>query len=195
MVSLGILTLLNLKQMKNLGWDPRSSRRREIQFIRMLLIQAISYLLLNVPLCILYLMIVLPFGYPPTEKFIFACTLLSYPFNFADATPDFLYILSAKQYREEFFQLFQKLSTVENRNRVKPISTLHEHRRVIPNSSSSVDGIRRWWMLSQRILCYIDCLELMQKVSVVRDQHANGTLQKDMRQSFSSHRNAHTDTM
>ena len=129
MVIFGVLTAWNLKQMKHFGRDPRNIRRREIQFIRMLLIQIMSYLLFNVPLCILYLLLVLPFGYSPTDEFLFAYTILSYPFNFAYATPFLLYILSAKQYRNEFFNFIQKIYPSDNGNRIGPVSTRNEHRR------------------------------------------------------------------
>lgn len=141
MIIFGILTALNLKQMKNFGRDPRNIRRREIQFIRMLLIQIMSYLLLNVPLCILYLLLVLPFGYAPTDEFIFVYTILSYPFNFAYATPFLLYILSAKQYRDEFFNFIHKVFSYDNGNRIEPILTLNERRRF---TSQLTYGTRNW---------------------------------------------------
>lgn len=135
MIIFGLLTAWNMKRMKNLGRNLQRYRRRDTQFMRMLFIQVLGYLILNVPLCILYLMLVLPFGYSPTEGFFFAYTILSYPFNFSYATPFFLYILSARMYREEFFKLMKKVLPCCVRKQVEPVSLLNRHRHLTKNPS------------------------------------------------------------
>jgi hypothetical protein len=80
------------------------------------------------PLCIIYLMLVIPTGYIPTVEISFAYTIVAFPFHFSYATTFFLYILSARVYREELFKLMSKLCEVGCGIRVHPILLTNNHR-------------------------------------------------------------------
>ena len=128
MIIFGLFTIWNTKQLRILPQTTQQFRRTEGQLARMLLIQVFSYLLLNVPLCIMYLMLVLPLGYMPTDEFFFAYTVLAYPFNFSYATTFFLYILTARVYREELIKLFKRIFAVcRPTRRVHPIGLTQTH--------------------------------------------------------------------
>lgn len=121
MIIFGLLTIWNTKQFRFL-------RRTEGQLAQIFIIQVFSYLLLNIPLCIMFLMLILPLGYISTDEFFFAYTVLAYPFNFFYATTFFLYILTARVYREELIKLFKSVFAIcRPTRRVHPIKLTHTH--------------------------------------------------------------------
>jgi hypothetical protein len=76
-------------------------------------------------------MLVLPIEYVPTMEFFYALTITPFFFHFSYATTFFLYILSARVYREELFRLISKICRF--RVRIQPVSgTHHPHVTGIP---------------------------------------------------------------
>ena len=121
MIIFGLLTIYNTSQVRVLPHLTQRYRRTEGQLARMLILQVAAYILLNIPLCIIYLMLVLPTGYVPTYELYFAYSIVAFPFHFSYGTTFFLYILSARVYREELIRLISKLFRVRGRNQIHPI--------------------------------------------------------------------------
>jgi len=96
MIIFGLLTIYNTNKILVLPEVAIRDRRTEGQLARMLLVQVTTYMILNMPLCIIYLMLVLLTGYVPTLEIFFAYTAVAFPFHFSYATTFFFYI---------FFQL------------------------------------------------------------------------------------------
>ncbi|CAF1260098.1 unnamed protein product [Adineta ricciae] len=123
MIFFGLLTIYNTTQLQvNIQVTIRH-RRTEGQLARMLFLQVTIYILLNMPMCIMYLMLTLPVGYIPTQEFFFVLSISSILFNFSFATTFFLYILTARVYREELFRLISKVFHYRRANQVQPMST------------------------------------------------------------------------
>ncbi|CAF1521379.1 unnamed protein product [Adineta ricciae] len=121
MIIFGLLTIYNTTRSQINRQVTVRYRRTESQLLRILLVQVITYIILNMPLSIIYLMLSLPTGYIPTSKLFFAFRLVSFPFHFSFATPFFLYILSSSIYKEELIQLIFKLL---HRRQIHPIRNL-----------------------------------------------------------------------
>jgi hypothetical protein len=133
MILFGLLTIYNTQQIRVV--PIAQNRRTEAQLARMLLLQVGSHVLLTLPLCILYLMSVIPSSFQATSSFYFAITILMLPFHLSYTTGCVLYILSARVYRLEFIRLFRKMTgnragNGDNRIHatVLPVSTVgHTH--------------------------------------------------------------------
>jgi hypothetical protein len=133
MIIFGILTIYNTSKLRVLPHLTQRFRRTEGQLARMLILQVVVYILLNMPLCIIYLMLVLPTAYVPTSEIFFAFSIVAFPFNFSYATTFFLYILSARVYREELIRLISKLCPVRGGNQIQPMSLTN---RLRPTAAS-----------------------------------------------------------
>ncbi|CAF2895578.1 unnamed protein product [Rotaria sp. Silwood2] len=118
----GMLTIFNTKKMRFLPTVKASYRRTEGQLIRMLLVQVAAYVVLNMPFCVMYLMILLPTGYQISSSFIFGFLIADFGFIFSYALPIFLFILSARIYREVFLQLVYRILRINGGIRVNPMS-------------------------------------------------------------------------
>jgi len=130
MIIFGLLTIYNTTQLRVIPQIMVRYRRTEGQLARMLFLQVAIYIILNMPLCLLYLMLVLPTEYVSTMEFFYALTITPFFFHFSYATTFFLYILSARVYSEELFRL---ISICRFRVRIQPVSgTHHPHATGIP---------------------------------------------------------------
>ncbi|CAF3697064.1 unnamed protein product [Adineta steineri] len=127
----GFLTIYNATRTRVLQQVTRNYRRTEGQLIRMLFLQVVIYILLNTPLCILYLMITIPSGFIPTSEFFFGFSITQIFFHLSYATPFFLYILSARVYREELIHLISKVFRLRQRARIQPMSMTNQLNRTI----------------------------------------------------------------
>ncbi|CAF3697078.1 unnamed protein product [Adineta steineri] len=131
MLIFGFLTIYNTTQSRVLQQVTRSYRRTEGQLIRMLFLQVIVYILLNTPLCVLYLMLIIPSGFIPTSEFFFGFSITQILFYLSYTTPFFLYILSARVYREELIHLISKVFRLRQRAQVQPMSMTNHLNRII----------------------------------------------------------------
>ena len=122
MLTLGILTIYNVNKLQVIAGTTARHRCTESQLLRMLLLQVATYIILNMPLCIIYLMLVLPKGYRPTAELFFAYTIVALPFHFSYATTFFLYILSVRLFREELLKIFDKCGRNRDIIQVQPSS-------------------------------------------------------------------------
>ncbi|CAF1350083.1 unnamed protein product [Adineta steineri] len=128
MIIFGLLTIYNTTQLHVIPQVTMRHRRTEGQLARMLFLQVAVYIILNMPLCILYLMLILPTDFTPTLKFFYAFNIAPFPFHFSYATTFFLYILSARVYREELFRLISKVFHIRRAIQIQPISITHQRR-------------------------------------------------------------------
>ncbi|CAF0783375.1 unnamed protein product [Adineta steineri] len=129
MLIFGILTIYNATRSRVLQKVTRSYRRTEGQLIRMLFLQVVIYILLNTPLCVLYLMLTIPSSFTPTSEFFIALTIAQIFFHLSYTTPFFLYILSARVYREELIHLISKMCHLRQRAQVQPMPVAHHRNR------------------------------------------------------------------
>jgi len=137
----GFLTIYNINRIRVLPEVGIHSRRTRGQLARMLIVQVITFIVLNRLLCIIYLMLALPSGYKPTVAFYFAYTIAAFSLDFSFATTFFLYILSARIYRAELIRLIYRISPIRNRTRrqrqIHPISTTNQF-PLIPISNNII---------------------------------------------------------
>ncbi|CAF1048880.1 unnamed protein product [Adineta steineri] len=129
MLVFGFLTIYNINRSRVLQQVTKSYRRTEGQLIRILFLQVILYILLNTPLCILYLMLIIPSSFIPTVQFFIAFTVTQIFFHLSYTTPFFLYILSARVYREELIHLVSKMCHLRRRARIQPMSMTNQLNR------------------------------------------------------------------
>ncbi|CAF0783392.1 unnamed protein product [Adineta steineri] len=129
MLIFGFLTIYNATRTRVLQKVTRSYRRTEGQLIRMLFFQVVIYILLNTPLCVLYLMLTIPSSFIPTSEFFIALTIAQIFFHLSYTTPFFLYILSARVYREELIHLISKICHLRQRAQVQPMPVAHHRNR------------------------------------------------------------------
>ena len=131
MAIFGSLTIYNISGRRLLPQGEMRHRRTEGQLIRMLLVQVGTYMVLNVPLCIIYLILALPTGYVPTVEMYFAYSVTLFPFHFSFATTFFLYILSARIYREELTELISQICGIRRGQRqINPVSATNQVRAI-----------------------------------------------------------------
>lgn len=108
MILFGFLTIKNI-QTTRLNLERISNHRRtESQLSRMLLLQVGVHLVLVLPFCTMFFMIILPIAVRTTMEFYYVYVICKLPFYFTFTTSFFLYIISAEVYRKEFLRLFRK---------------------------------------------------------------------------------------
>lgn len=109
MTLFGCLTIYNTKQMRFMAVRISRYRRTEGQLSRMLLLQVGTQILLILPFCTTFFMLILPTNLPSTTGFKFAYVICKIPFYLTVTTAFFLYMLSARVYRDELTRLYKKL--------------------------------------------------------------------------------------
>lgn len=118
MAIFGILTILNVSSQRHriapVG-NIHTQRRSDMQLLRMLLFQVISYIVFFVPIGSVYSYGVISSGMQ-TEFGGFLLNLCSLWFQFFYVTPFFLYILTASTYRREFINIVRCRKNTMNEN-------------------------------------------------------------------------------
>lgn len=122
MILFGFLTIYNTQQPIRHRVVVIHRRPNEKQLVRMLLVQVSSHLVLNLPFCIVYFMLILPIEFRSTVMFYFLYVIFKIPFQINFITPFFLYILSAKVYRTELIRLMKQILRIRNGRTVHPIN-------------------------------------------------------------------------
>lgn len=115
MVFFGLLTICNATRAIDGRVLASRHRRTERQLLLMLLIQVGSHLLLAMPICIIFIMLVLPFGYEPTFLAYFLYSVFNHLLHLCYASAFPLYFLSARIYRKEFLELLKKVPLFRGR--------------------------------------------------------------------------------
>ncbi|CAF1183375.1 unnamed protein product [Adineta steineri] len=129
MLIFGFLTIYNTTRSRVLRQVSRNYHRTEGQLIRMLFLQVVIHFLSNTPLCFLYLILTIPSNFIPTLQFFIVFAVVQMLFYLSYTTPFFLYILSARVYREELIRLISKLCHLREGAQVQPISMINHHNR------------------------------------------------------------------
>jgi len=120
MTIFGLMTIYNTKQLRVLPIETSRYRRTESQLVIMLLFQVGTYILLNIPICIIYVLNLLPYIFIDTSELNFISIIfrllnyLSYTTNF------FLYVFSSRLYREELIRLMKKIRRGLIHNQIQP---------------------------------------------------------------------------
>jgi hypothetical protein len=128
MALFGIMTICNTKRVRVIPTAMSRHRRTENQLAVMLLFQVGTYIVLAVPICVIYLILVFPNTIQTTSAFYFARTISQLFLYLSFATPFFLYLISARTYRQELVQLIYRIlrfypTTNPITNTVVPINT------------------------------------------------------------------------
>ncbi|CAF0932262.1 unnamed protein product [Adineta steineri] len=114
MIFFGLLTIYNTKQVRFRPVKISRYRRTEGQLSRMLLFQVGTHIVLTLPFCITFFMLILPIQIRFTSYFSIVFVICKLPFYLTVTTAFFLYILSARVYRNEFIRLLKKIFHVRH---------------------------------------------------------------------------------
>lgn len=127
MVVFGMLAIYNTKtRVNSIRMTSRRRRRTERQLSVMLLVQVTIHLVLNLPVSVLYLMLVF---LPPrflTAEFSFALLLARYLCQFSYSTPFFLYIVSGHAFQKELVAFLKRVLRRPVANQILPITSENE---------------------------------------------------------------------
>lgn len=129
MVFFGVLTIKHTNQLRINLHRISLYRRTERQLSRMLFFQVGTHIILALPFCITFFMLVLPISLRFTLDFDYIYILSKLPFYLTFTTAFFLYILSGQVYRNELIRLFKKLFPVR---RVTPIHVITNSNLPLP---------------------------------------------------------------
>lgn len=142
LILFGTLTIVNTTRIGQHRVGVSRTRRTEKELARMLIVQVASHVLLSAPFCVFFLLLVVPTPFRYTLRFFVIFTLCKIPIYMTYLSPFFLYILSARIYRQELMALIARLLRVvahappNPTNSVAPIHSL-EARDAQPNNSSN----------------------------------------------------------
>jgi hypothetical protein len=133
MTTFGLMTIYNVKRVRVIPTVMSHHRRTENQLIRMLLLQVSTQIILAVPTCITYLILVMPNTISTTPVFYFARMMSQLLLHLSYATAFFLYIISARMYRKELIMLVYKTLGLRGGTQVYPTTNTIAH-TIIPIS-------------------------------------------------------------
>ena len=117
----GLMTIWNTNRLGNGRVLTARRRRTERQLLIMLLVQVGSHIVLTLPACVIYPMLVLPTEYRPARSVLFAWSIVSLLFYLSYTSAFPLYFLTASIYRQEFLRLIRKLPWFHTVGRVAPV--------------------------------------------------------------------------
>jgi hypothetical protein len=128
MAIFGIMTIYNTKRVRVIPNAVSYYRRTENQLAVMLLLQVGTYIVLAIPTSVTYLILVFPNTIQTTSTFYFARITSQLFLYLSFATPFFLYLVSARTYRQELVQLVYGIlrfypTTHPITNTIMPINT------------------------------------------------------------------------
>ena len=101
MLVFGCLTIYNTKQARSIPVRTSRYRRTESQLSRILFLQIATHIILTIPFCIIFFLMILPIS----AQYTIICKI---PFYLTTTTTFFLYLLSARVYRLELLRLFNR---------------------------------------------------------------------------------------
>jgi hypothetical protein len=125
MLLFGLLTIHNTNGLRIYPTMVLRYRRTEGQLSRMLLLQVGTHIILTLPFCIVFLILILPVSFRFTLHFINIYTICKLPFYLSFTTAFFLYTLSARVYRKELVRLYKKIFRVRRVTNVHMISNVN----------------------------------------------------------------------
>lgn len=118
MLIFGCLTIRNIKRNRMVAAVLPRYHRTESQLVRMLLVQVGVQLLLTLPICVGGLLLSLPTSYHLTPSLNSIYLIFRVVFQMSYAAPFFLYVISARTFRNDFIQLFIKTVPRRFQNRI-----------------------------------------------------------------------------
>jgi hypothetical protein len=119
----GLMTIWNTNRLGTGQVFAARRRRTERQLLIMLLVQMGAYIILTLPACVVFPMLVLPAQSRPTQSVLFAWSIVSLPFYLSYASAFPLYFLTASIYRQGFIRLIRTLPWFRVLGRVAPAVT------------------------------------------------------------------------
>jgi hypothetical protein len=122
MILFGFLTIHNTKKLGRNHLVVFRYRRSERQLARMLIVQVFIHIILSLPFLVLFFMSILPISLRSTIIFNFLFVIFKIPIILTFITPFFLYILSAKMYRDEFFTILKKVFRIRRNIAIHPMA-------------------------------------------------------------------------
>jgi hypothetical protein len=126
LILFGSLTIYNTTKIGQNRQGIFRYRRTEKQLAKMLILQVSTHVIFAGPFCAMYLMLILPIQFRVTYKFYLIYILCKIPFYLTFISPFFLYILSAKIYRDQLIILFKNIFQTHHQNTIVPIDpSLH----------------------------------------------------------------------
>ncbi|CAF1227864.1 unnamed protein product [Adineta steineri] len=131
MAIFGMMTIYNTKKVRVAPIIVSRHRRTENQLAFMLMIQVIVNIILTMPTCVTYLMLIMSLSIQTTSTFYFVRTISQLLLYFSFTTPFMLYVVSARVYRKELIQFMCRLLRLRNSNLIHlSTSTITNH--VVP---------------------------------------------------------------
>jgi hypothetical protein len=127
MALFGIMTICNTKLVRVIPTAVSRHRRTENQLAATLLIQVCTYIVLIVPTCVTYLILVFPNPIQTTTVFYLACMMSQLSLYSSFVTPFFLYVISARTYRKELVLLFYKVLQLRGATQIYPTTNTVIH--------------------------------------------------------------------
>jgi len=124
MAIFGIMTIYNTKRARVIPNAFSRYRRTENQLGGMLLLQVGTYVLLGIPTCITYLILVFPNTIETTSAFYFARITSQLFLYLSFVTPFFLYLVSAQTYRQELVQFVYGILRLRGENQIYPTTNI-----------------------------------------------------------------------
>ena len=120
MLVFGAMTIYNTKRVGIIPTGISRHRRTEKQLARMLLLQVSTHIILTLPTCVTYLILVTPNTISTTKIFYFARIMSQLLLYLSYTTAFFLYVISAQMYRKELMKLVYKILRLRGGNEVHP---------------------------------------------------------------------------
>lgn len=122
MIIFGILTILNAKSVQVHPVHTTQHRRRtERQLGFMLFTQVSSFIILNLPICVMYVMLSFIPDTSITSTYIFITILSQLLQQLSYTTPFLLYIISGQIFRKEAIRFIYKILGRRFDNRIQPV--------------------------------------------------------------------------
>ena len=147
MVLFGCLTIYNTTQLRFIPMRISRYRRTERQLSQMLIVQVGVHVLLILPFCVTFFMLILPIQARFTVDFVAAFMIAKLPFYLTVTTAFFLYVLTGTIYRHELLRLAHRLFRIsrerlirgaDKRNTILPLGITATRRSLTERSQPSI---------------------------------------------------------
>ena len=133
MILFGLLAIFNTKQIHvhpiHIGHHHRRTQR---QLTLMLFIQVSIFTILNLPICILYIILCFLPTADITPSYLFIILIFKFVQQFTYTTPFFLYIISGQIFRKELMQFFHRRFRRRRDNHILPVTHTHINPGSVP---------------------------------------------------------------
>jgi hypothetical protein len=139
MTLFGFMTIQNPQRTNVVPVLASRYNRTEQQLARMLFVQVAVQIVLTLPVCVTYLIYVIPNTIRNMAGFSFVNTVCSLFFYCSYVTPFFLYLLSGRMYRRQLIRSVYELFRIQRGNQIAPA----ENQTIDLGGTTLVIGSRR----------------------------------------------------